>query len=148
MFRAFGGFALRVGERVDRGTILGADVIALTHSLGRVVAFPEGLEQLIVGDLLGVEYHQHRFGMAGTAGAHLLVGRVGGMTAGVTNRSGKDALAELPEFSLRAPEAAQPEHRLLQTLRIRRLQLTPVYEMTLGSGDRMRTARQRFGGAR
>src|SRR5438045_5528915 len=86
--------------------------------------------------------------MTGTAGAHLLIGRVGGMTAGVTNRSGKDALAKFPEFSLRAPEAAQPEHRLLQALRIRRLQLTPVYEMALGSGDRMRTARQRFRGAR
>src|ERR1700676_2038006 len=36
--RSVRGFALRVAECVDRRTILGADVIALTHALRRVVA--------------------------------------------------------------------------------------------------------------
>src|ERR1700722_1479507 len=40
-FRSVRRLALRVTERVDRGTILGADIIALTHTLGRVVAFPK-----------------------------------------------------------------------------------------------------------
>src|SRR5581483_7339566 len=38
-----GGAALRRRAHVDARTILGADVVALTHALGGVVALPEGL---------------------------------------------------------------------------------------------------------
>src|SRR6202035_5340737 len=86
--RCVGGFALRVAESVDRGTILGADVVALAHALGRVVTFPERLEQLVVRDLPGIEHHQHRFGMAGAARTTLLVSRVPGMAAGVADGGG------------------------------------------------------------
>ena len=51
------------------------------------------------------------------------------MTAGVAHGGAIDAIAELPELAFRAPEAAEPEHRLLQTLRIRRLQPMTVHEM-------------------
>src|SRR6195952_626265 len=47
-FRRFRGFALCVAGSVDRGAILGADVIALAHALGRVMVFPERLQQLLV----------------------------------------------------------------------------------------------------
>src|SRR5258708_5084691 len=70
------------------------------------------------------------------------------MTAGVACGGGIDAIAEFPEFTLRAPETAEPEHRLLQACGIRRLQLTAVYEMPRCSRDRVRTARQRLGCAR
>src|SRR5689334_23309354 len=43
--RLIGGFALRIAERVDRRAILRADVVALAHSLRRVVAFPERLQK-------------------------------------------------------------------------------------------------------
>src|ERR1700760_3578885 len=39
--RRLGGFALRITESVDRAAILRADVVALAHALGRIVALPE-----------------------------------------------------------------------------------------------------------
>ncbi len=124
------------------------DVIALTHALRRIVTFPKRLQQLLVGDFSRIEHHQHRFGLTGTARTHLLVGGVGGMAAGIAHRSGIDAIAEFPEFALRAPETAEPEHRLLQTLRVGRLQLTAVDEMADSARDRPSPARQRLGCAR
>jgi len=70
------------------------------------------------------------------------------MTAGVAYGGGIDAIAEFPEFTFRAPEAAEPEHRLLHACGIRRLQLMAVHEMACCGGDRVRTARQRLGCAR
>src|SRR5262249_4409808 len=52
--RRFGGLPLGGVEHVDAGAVLRADIVALPHALGRVVAFPEGLEQRLVGNLLGV----------------------------------------------------------------------------------------------
>src|SRR3984957_13188031 len=48
-----GGVLLR-RERIDAGAVLGADVAALAHALGRVVAFPERLEQAVIRNLLRV----------------------------------------------------------------------------------------------
>jgi hypothetical protein len=112
------------------------------------VTFPERLQQPLVGDFLLLEHHQHHFGVTGAARTDLLVGRVRGMTAGVTHGGGIDAVAQFPEFALRAPEAAEPEHGLLQTRGIRRLQPMAVHEMADGRGDRFGTARQRLGCAR
>src|SRR5579871_3426695 len=53
-FRGFGGGALLRRERVDAGTVLRADVVALAHALGRIVAFPKRLEQALIGDFLRV----------------------------------------------------------------------------------------------
>src|SRR5258705_5149688 len=70
------------------------------------------------------------------------------MTAGVAHGRGINAIAEFPELALRSPETAEPEHRLLQALRIGRLQLTAVDEMADSSGDRRGPAGQRLGCAR
>src|SRR6478736_5982696 len=51
-FRRLGGLLLLRREGVDAGTVLRADVVALPHALRRVVAFPEHLEQRLVGNLL------------------------------------------------------------------------------------------------
>src|SRR6516164_1451792 len=59
LLRGFGGGALLRSERVDAGAILHADVVALAHPLGRVVAFPERLQELLVGDLLRIVDHEH-----------------------------------------------------------------------------------------
>src|SRR5262245_63126196 len=45
--RLLGGFALGWRGDVDAGAILRADVVALPDALGRVVRFPERLEQLL-----------------------------------------------------------------------------------------------------
>jgi hypothetical protein len=47
-----------------------------------------------------------------------------------------NALAELPELALGAPEAAQAEDRGLGAGRIRALERTAIDEMLAGSGDR------------
>src|SRR5207248_9528568 len=49
--RGLGRGALGVGVGVDRGAVLGPHVVALPHSLGRVVALPEGPQQVLVAHL-------------------------------------------------------------------------------------------------
>ena len=124
------------------------DVIALTHALRRIMTFPKRLQQLVIGDLPGIEHHQHRFGMTGTARTHLLVSGVCGVAASVAHSGGIDAIAKFPELALGAPETAEPEHRLVQALRIGRLQLTAIDEMADSGGNRRGPARQRLGCAR
>src|SRR5580704_18199293 len=46
-FGRLGGGALRRREHIDAGTVLGADVGALAHALGRIVGLPKGLEQAL-----------------------------------------------------------------------------------------------------
>ena len=72
---------LVLGE--DRRAILGADVIALAVELGRVVDREEDVEQVAIADLVGIEGDADRLGMAGVAAAYLLVGRIGGLPAGI-----------------------------------------------------------------
>ena len=45
-----GGLLLGVHRPVQRRAVLRADVVPLPHALGRVVALPERLQQLVVGD--------------------------------------------------------------------------------------------------
>ena len=86
--------------------------------------FPERLQELLVGDILRIEHHQHHFGMTGAA-RDLFIGRIGRMSAGIADGGRMDAVTEFPELALCAPETAQSEHRLLEAGRIGRLQLAP-----------------------
>src|SRR5258708_14588837 len=99
---------LAIAGEVDAGAVLSADVVALAHPLGRVVLLEEDLEQVGVGDLLGIEGDEDRLGVAGLARADLLVGRVRSPPAHVSNRRRVDAVQN-PEQPLRPPQAAQPE---------------------------------------
>src|SRR5690606_9254067 len=119
---------LLIVEAVNGGTVLGADVVALTHALSRVVNLPEQLEQFLVGNFLWVEYHQHGFRMAGQAGTDFFVGRVGRNSAGIAHGRRPDARL-LPETSFRAPETALGEHCLLQMCREGRLQRIAIDEV-------------------
>src|ERR1700733_3766402 len=110
-FRRLGGGALRRREHINAGAVLGADVAALAHALGRIVVLPKRLEQALVGNLFWIVDHEHDFVVAGAAGADFLVGRVRRQTAGIADRGDVDAVAELPETALRSPKTAQPEHR-------------------------------------
>ena len=96
----------------DRGTVLIPDVPTLPVQLRRIVLAPEDVEQLAVGDPLGVERDLHDLGMAGRVRADVLVGRVPGVPAGVADARPADAL-ELPERRLDTPEAAGAERGLV-----------------------------------
>src|SRR5260370_16586053 len=80
--------------------------------------------------LFGTDGTQNRLGVTGAARADLFIGGVLGMTAGVADSGGIDAIAELPEFSFRAPEATETEYGFLQTLRISPLQVAGAPHIT------------------
>src|SRR6185312_14714687 len=127
--RGFGGGALRRREHVNAGAVLRADIVALAHALGRVMIFPERLQQPLVRDFLWIVDHQHDLVVAGTAAANFLVGRIGREAASITDRGDIYGVAKLPELALRAPEAAKSEHRHRQPLRIWPFEPTAVDEM-------------------
>jgi hypothetical protein len=108
------------------------------------VRLPEQLEQLLVADPRRVEHDTHGLGVAGLAGAHLLVRRVRREAALVAD--GGDGHARLlPIQLLLAPEAAERELRDLAAGRIRRLQADAVDEVALGGGERLVAAGERIG---
>src|SRR5215471_17943239 len=125
---------------VDGGAILGADVVALPHTLCGIVALPEGFEQRRVADFRGIEHHQYDFVMARTAGAYFLIGWIGCDAAGVTDRRDPNAIAHLPEHALGSPKAAEPEHRRLEALRIGTFEGALAEEVCARRGDRLRAA--------
>src|SRR5262245_44057005 len=63
--RRLGGFALCGRGAVDRGTVLCTEIVALAHSLRRVVILPEDLQQRGEARALRVEDHGHHLVMAG-----------------------------------------------------------------------------------
>src|ERR1700730_1791610 len=71
---------------IDGGAILRANIVALPHPLGRIVALPKTPKQRLIGILGGVESDQPDFVMAGRPGAPFLVGGVRGKTARVSRR--------------------------------------------------------------
>jgi hypothetical protein len=79
---ARGGVLLR-GQRIEGRAVLGAVIVALAHALGRIVIFPENLEQLFIANDGRVVHHAHRFRVSGLTGANFAVGRVWGVTAGI-----------------------------------------------------------------
>src|SRR4051794_13232698 len=111
--RRLGRLALSVARRVDRRAVLGAHVVALAHSLCRVVVLPEALQQRLVARLLRVEDDEHGLGVARPRAADLVVGRVRREAARVPDGRRVDT-RRLPEDALRTPEAAQSEHGLLE----------------------------------
>src|SRR5205823_11939399 len=92
----------------DRRPVLVADVPALAVLLGRVVVLPEGAQQLVVADLVGVELDLDRLGMTGRVRADLLVGGIVSVAACVSDGRGDDA-GQSPERRLYAPEATGRE---------------------------------------
>src|SRR5206468_3094637 len=106
--RGFRGAALLRRVGVDRRAVLRADIVALPHALARVVAFPEQFEEGLVARHFRVVDDEHGLGMAGPPAAHLFIGRVGRMPAGIADRRRPDA-RRLPEDAPGAPDAAEPD---------------------------------------
>src|ERR1700691_5028703 len=59
--------ALLLIEREYGRAVLAADIVALSHTLRGIVRFPERAQQVLIVDLLWIEHHEYRFGMAGLA---------------------------------------------------------------------------------
>ena len=145
--RRFGGVALRRREGVDRRTVLGSDIVPLAHALGRVVTLPEQFEQRLVAGQRRVVDDEHRLGVAGAAAAHLLIARVRGRAAGIAD-GGHPHPGSLPEHALGAPEAAEPENRLLEPCRIGPGERVAVDKVPVGRLDRLGAAGQAVFGPR
>ena len=96
----------------DRRAVLRADVEALAVAAPRVVLAPEGLEQLLVGDLRRVERDLDGLGMPRAVAADLAVGRIRRVPAGVADAR-VDNAGQRAERGLDAPEAARREGGLL-----------------------------------
>ena len=137
---ARGGF-LRSAREIEGRAVLRADIIALAHALGRVMALKEQFHEVREGDFGGVEDDLDDLGMAGAAGADFFVGRVRGDAAGIADTGQPDALG-LPEDPLGAPEAAEAENGRLVSGRGVGLDRAAVDEMGRGGRDRPGAAGQ------
>ncbi len=93
----------------DGGAVLRAHVVALAVEGGGVVDGEEDVQDIGVGDLRGVKGDAHHLGVPGVPGAHLLVGGVGGVAAGIAGDHIGDA-GHLVEYGLEAPETTAGEH--------------------------------------
>src|SRR6201999_1642660 len=139
-----GGLALGLARRVDRRAVLGPDVVALAHALRRVVVLPEELQQRVIAGLPGVVDDEDGLGVAGPRAADLVVRRVRGVAAGVSDGGRVDA-GRLPEDALGAPEAAEPEDGLLEALGERRRDRGAEHVVALGDTHGLVATGQRVG---
>ena len=131
---------LGVVARENRGSILGADIIALTHTLRRVVAFPEYLQQFFETDDGWVEYDVHDFGVTREAGSDFTICRVGRYAARVPHRRAVHAGC-LPEAPLGTPETAEREYRLPQVIIKWRIDAIAINEVSIRHRHSLCTAR-------
>src|SRR6185369_17911172 len=134
---------LRVGRGVDGRPVLGTDVVALAHALGRVVVLPEHLQQVLIGHLRRVVHDLDGLGVPGPTGAGLLVRRVLGEPALVADGGGVHA-GDLPEHPLRSPEAPHAEVRHLEAGRPGSAQRGPQHGVPVGQGHLVRAPNERL----
>jgi NAD(P)-dependent dehydrogenase (short-subunit alcohol dehydrogenase family) len=111
---SLGSFQLLRRGRDNRRSVLGADVVALPHPLGRVMVLKEDLEQLLVADHGRVVAHFHDLGVPGTSAADLLVRRIRGEATRISDGGVGDS-RRVPEQFLGAPEATESEVGNLRT---------------------------------
>eukprot|EP00411_Alexandrium_monilatum_P039298 CAMPEP_0175408274 /NCGR_PEP_ID=MMETSP0095-20121207/40507_1 /TAXON_ID=311494 /ORGANISM="Alexandrium monilatum, Strain CCMP3105" /LENGTH=292 /DNA_ID=CAMNT_0016707185 /DNA_START=50 /DNA_END=923 /DNA_ORIENTATION=+ len=126
--RLLGNLPLLLRVVVDAGTVLRPPVVTLLVQRGGVVALPEDLQQLRVGDGLRVVHDADDLVVVRGPRAHVPVGGVRNAAAGVADLRGEDAL-HLHVDVLRAPEAAHAEHCLLHARRPRRVHLRALHEV-------------------
>src|SRR5690606_28300869 len=104
---------LRIREHVNPRAVLRADVVALPHPLGWIVALPEHFQEIAIGNNGRIEHDEHDLVMPRAACTDLVVGRVRREAARIADGCRPDPDLELPELPLRAPKTAEPEHRRL-----------------------------------
>src|SRR5215211_8125012 len=103
--RGHGRLLLRLIVYEHSGAVLAADVPALAVASGGIVALPERVEQLLVGDRVRVILHLDGLGMASAAAADPLVRRILDLAARVTHgRTGH--ARQCAESGLDSPETS------------------------------------------
>ena len=110
------GFLLGVVKE-NRRAILRAVVRTLAVELGRVVVLEENGEQLLIGNLGGIEFDFDCLGMTRPIRANFLVRGILGPAAGIADRRRGNAL-DLPERVLDAPETSSRKSRLSHGLKL------------------------------
>ena len=88
---------------------MGANVIALPIELGRIVGREEDIQQIVVGDSVGIEGHADRLGMTCVTAANLLVRRIDDIAADVSAFDGLHSY-DVVEYGFGAPEAPACEN--------------------------------------
>src|SRR5260370_14578088 len=111
-FRALGDLALLLVVVEDRGTVLRPAIVSLLIHRRRIVESEEKLQDLVVADLLRIEFDLDRLRVACAAGFHIFVPRIRERAAGVADVR-VDHAVELPDHLLHAPEASAGERGLL-----------------------------------
>src|SRR5215216_7559638 len=99
------------------------------------MGLPEHREQFPVGDLLGIEDHEHGLGVPGSSAANLLIGRVRCEASGVADCCRVNAVY-LPELALGPPEAAETKDCEARTLGKGRLNGCAEHGVFLRNGER------------
>src|SRR5579871_205384 len=102
-----GFFLLGVVEENDRA-VLGPDVRPLPVQAGGVVAVPKTIQELLIGNLFGVEFHLHHFRMARAVRTNVLISGGIGHPALVSHRGGNNTF-QLPESFFDSPKTARSE---------------------------------------
>ena len=93
------------GGAPDLRTVLCAHVVALAHSLSRVMVFQEDSEDRLGRDLSGVVGYSNGFGVSGASRVHLAVGGVRGETAHVPD-GGLQYSVSVPKQLFGSPKTA------------------------------------------
>ena len=140
-FGLLGELTLLIIVYIDSRAVLRATVVALTHPLGRVMGFPECLEQRPIRNGTGIEHHTHDLIVSRLAAAHFLVCRIGRVTSRVTHRGRMHAF-EVPEHLFGAPETTQTKQRKMQLVREGSPESIAVHKVCGGHGHRVLAARQ------
>ena len=96
----------------NRRPVLGSPVWALAIDLRSIVILPEDLQEIVVGDLGGIEFHFDGFGVAGAVGANFFIGGILGFAADVADARG-DHSGYLAESRFHSPETSCCECGLL-----------------------------------
>ena len=119
-------------KTINAGPVLGSHIIALSHPLGRVVAFEERFEKLLIGNFVWLEDDKHNFVVACISRANLFICGVGRKSSRVADGGNPDPATELPELALSAPETTQSEDGRLRPFWIRAFE-RPAENMVLQS---------------
>src|SRR5205823_4942237 len=86
-----GLFLLGIMEE-DNRAVLGPDIRPLAVELGGIVVVPENVQQLFIGNLLGVVFHFHHFGVARSVRANILVGGIVHQSPLISHSGGSHSL--------------------------------------------------------
>src|SRR3954469_3144563 len=90
----------------DRRPVLRADVWPLPVERGRVVHRPKCVEKFVITHTRRIECHLYHLGMAGRAGANVVIGRIFELASQVAGNCVEHS-RDLAESLLHTPEAAR-----------------------------------------